>query len=60
MFFKNSEGNYCVETTMSKCRAFGGWQDEFDTPDDSPVVVCENGAVSHAETGDRIESAGFQ
>jgi hypothetical protein len=60
MFSKNSEGNYCVETTMSTVRASPGWQDELDTPDDALVVVCEDGSVSCAKTGDRIESAGFQ
>jgi hypothetical protein len=49
-----------IETTMGKCRAFSGWQDELDTPDDASVVVCEDGSVSCAVTGDRIESAGFQ
>jgi hypothetical protein len=60
MFSKNSEGNYCVETTMGTVRSFTGWQDELNIADDAFVVVCEDGAVSCAETGDRIESVGFQ
>jgi hypothetical protein len=60
MFRKNAENNYCVETTMGIVRSFTGWQDELDTPDDASVIVCEDGSVSCAESGDRIESAGFQ
>ena len=59
MFEKNADGIYCTETTMKIVRDFPGWQDELDTPDDAPVVVCENGSVSCAETGDRIAEDGF-
>jgi hypothetical protein len=57
---KNAEGNFRLVTTMGRYRAFSGWQDELDMPDDTPVVVYEDGWVSCARSGDRIKSAGFQ